>query len=204
MYYNYLYEYVSIYWIKTFLFFNFMSYRCLMPKNEDDNAVSKRKVTLSSREYSMQSYLSLINGCKTLSHWNISRFNDLVVVLFRVPFLDQKSFIQQMLASTNMQKFLKILKEKDKAMVTSIFSILKDFSFLLETNQIVESRLTFPQTTNFWLPNWKGLQMKISSWWNGGKFSKRVENNVGKGEIASYMQFLFFPQYFQKTCTADT
>ena len=35
---------------------------------------------------------------------------------------------------------------------------------------------------------------------NGWKFSKRVENNVGKGEIASYEQFLLFPQCFQKTC----
>ena len=27
---------------------------------------------------------------------------------------------------------------------------------------------------------------------------KRVENNVGKGEIARYEQFLLFPQCFQK------
>ena len=33
---------------------------------------------------------------------------------------------------------------------------------------------------------------------------KRVENTVGKGEIARYEQFLLFPQCFQKTCTADT
>ena len=39
---------------------------------------------------------------------------------------------------------------------------------------------------------------------NGGKFSKRVENTVGKGEIARYEQFLLFPQCFQKICTADT
>ena len=39
---------------------------------------------------------------------------------------------------------------------------------------------------------------------NGGKFSKKVENTVGKGEIARYEQFLLFPQCFQKTCTADT
>ena len=38
---------------------------------------------------------------------------------------------------------------------------------------------------------------------NGRKFSKRVENTVGKGEIACYKQFLFFPQSFQKTCSAD-
>ena len=39
---------------------------------------------------------------------------------------------------------------------------------------------------------------------NGGKFSKRVENTVGKGEIARYEQFLLFPHCFQKTCVADT
>ena len=38
---------------------------------------------------------------------------------------------------------------------------------------------------------------------NGRKFSKRVENTLGKGEIAHYEQFLLFPQRFQKTCTAD-
>ena len=39
---------------------------------------------------------------------------------------------------------------------------------------------------------------------NGRKFSKRVENTVGKGEIARYEQFLLFPQCFQKTCIAGT
>ena len=35
---------------------------------------------------------------------------------------------------------------------------------------------------------------------NGRKLSKRVENTVGKGEIARYEQFLLFPQFFQKAC----
>ena len=39
---------------------------------------------------------------------------------------------------------------------------------------------------------------------NGRKFSKAVENTVGRGEIARYEQFLLLPQCFQKTCTADT
>ena len=39
---------------------------------------------------------------------------------------------------------------------------------------------------------------------NGRRFSKRVENTVGKGEIARYEQFLLFQQCFQKTYTADT
>ena len=38
---------------------------------------------------------------------------------------------------------------------------------------------------------------------NGRKVSKRVENTVGKGEIARYEQFLLFLQCFQKTCTTE-
>ena len=39
---------------------------------------------------------------------------------------------------------------------------------------------------------------------SGGKLSERVENTVGKGEIARYKQFLLFPQCFQKAFTPDT
>ena len=39
---------------------------------------------------------------------------------------------------------------------------------------------------------------------NGIKFSKEVENNVGKGEIDQYEQFLFSPQCIQRTYTTDT
>ena len=35
---------------------------------------------------------------------------------------------------------------------------------------------------------------------NSRKFCKRVENTVGKGEIARHEQFLLFPQCFQKAC----
>ena len=35
---------------------------------------------------------------------------------------------------------------------------------------------------------------------NGSKLSKWEENTVGKGEIARYEQFLFFPQCFLKAC----
>ena len=34
----------------------------------------------------------------------------------------------------------------------------------------------------------------------GRKLSKKVENIVGKGEIAHNEQFLLFPQCFQKAC----
>ena len=35
---------------------------------------------------------------------------------------------------------------------------------------------------------------------NSKKFSKRVGDTVGKGEIARYEQFLLCPQCFQKAC----
>ena len=35
---------------------------------------------------------------------------------------------------------------------------------------------------------------------NSRKFSERVEDTVGKGEIARYKQFLLFPQCFQNAC----
>ena len=38
---------------------------------------------------------------------------------------------------------------------------------------------------------------------NGRKFSLSVENTFGKGKIAHYEQFLFFPQCFQKAFNAD-
>ena len=37
---------------------------------------------------------------------------------------------------------------------------------------------------------------------NGRNFSKRIENTMGKREIASYEQFLLFPKFFQKTFAA--
>ena len=37
----------------------------------------------------------------------------------------------------------------------------------------------------------------------GIQFSYRVENIVGKEEIARYEQFLFFPQCFQKLSVVD-
>ena len=38
---------------------------------------------------------------------------------------------------------------------------------------------------------------------NGRKFSKGIQNTVGKGEIAHNEQFLLFPQCFQKICATD-
>ena len=59
----------------------------------------------------------------------------------------------------------------------------------------------FPNDKFYTLPNWKSLQTTISILTkNGRKLSKRVENTVGKEEIARYEQFLLFLQCFQKAC----
>ena len=69
----------------------------------------------------------------------------------------------------------------------------------------ITKKLTLSQTTNFRLFQTERVcrqQFRFNE--NGRKFSKQVENTVGKGEIARYMQFLLFSQCFQKICTADT
>ena len=61
--------------------------------------------------------------------------------------------------------------------------------------------LTHYQTTNFWLVQIETVyrrQLKFDE--NIRTLCNRVENTVGKGEIACYEQFLLFPQCFQKAC----
>ena len=68
-----------------------------------------------------------------------------------------------------------------------------------------KTSITLSQTTNFQLIQAERVadnSFKFDE--NGRKLFKRVENSVGKGEIACYEQFLLFPQCFQKTCIADT
>ena len=66
--------------------------------------------------------------------------------------------------------------------------------------------LTLSQTKNFRLlrteTEFADDNFKFDE--NERKSFKRVENTVGKGEIAHYKQFLLFLQCFQKTCTSDT
>ena len=64
---------------------------------------------------------------------------------------------------------------------------------------------TLSQTTNFRPFQFQTLQtdnFKFDE--NSRKFSKRVENTVGKGEIARYEQFLLFPQCFKKILLLQT
>ena len=60
--------------------------------------------------------------------------------------------------------------------------------------------LTLSQTTNirlFELKDSVNDNFKFNE--NGRKFSKQVENTVGKGEIARNKQFLLSPQCFKET-----
>ena len=67
------------------------------------------------------------------------------------------------------------------------------------------SPLTLFQTTNFRLfQTQRVCRRQFIFDENGRKFSKRVENTEGTGEIARHEQFLLFPQCFLKTCTAVT
>ena len=57
----------------------------------------------------------------------------------------------------------------------------------------------FPNDKFWTIPNWKCYadnNFKFDE--NGRKFSKRVENNMGKRETACYKQFLLFLQCFSK------
>ena len=63
----------------------------------------------------------------------------------------------------------------------------------------------FPNDKLWTLPNKKDFADDNSKFdENDQKFSKWLENTVGKGEIALNEQFLLFPQCSQKTCTSDT
>ena len=64
--------------------------------------------------------------------------------------------------------------------------------------------LTLSQMPNFRLSQTEFACDNFKLDENGRRFSKKVEHAVGKAELACYEQFLFFPQCFQKTCTADT
>ena len=58
--------------------------------------------------------------------------------------------------------------------------------------------LTNYQMTNLRLKEFADDNFKFEE--NGRKLFKPAENTVGKGEIAHYEQFLFFPHCFQKAC----
>ena len=84
------------------------------------------------------------------------------------------------------RRLLKTLREKEKMLVTNIFSF----------SHYVFYPLTFSQTTKFTLfqikkKNFADDNFKLDK--NGGKLNESVENTVGKREIARYEQFILFP-----------
>ena len=79
----------------------------------------------------------------------------------------------------------------------TVFS--KSLLVLMCQNEYIWSKgLTLSQTTKFRLVQTE----RIFS--HSRRFSKLLENTVGKGDIARFEQILPFPQCFQKTCTAGT
>ena len=112
----------------------------------------------------------------------------------------------------SLQKGYKTLWEKEKLLFMSNFSF-SDSVFkrlVLETRKnpglfgkglkhSLENKWGF-QMTIFRLPKLKELaDNNFKSDENARKFSKSIENSVGKGEITCYKQFLLFPQCFQTT-----
>ena len=85
-------------------------------------------------------------------------------------------------------------------------SSAKSFNCSSPTLWRFETGFTLSQRTNVRLFQTERKHSDVNSKFdkNGREFSKRIENTVGKGEIARYEHFLLFPWCFQKTCTADT
>ena len=82
------------------------------------------------------------------------------------------------------------------------FILLSANSFNLDQSKILSfgKELTRYQTTNFRLFQIGRFCRRQFAEENGRKLFKVVEDIVGKGEIARYMQFLLFPQCSQKAC----
>ena len=84
-------------------------------------------------------------------------------------------------------------------------SLLSKMPEVTDDNSLSTCINPFPTDTFWTLPIPKTLQTTIFNLVEMAESSpKRVENTVGKEEIARYEQFLLFPQCFQKTFTADT
>ena len=100
----------------------------------------------------------------------------------------------------------KILREKEKLLVMSNFSFFHSvFQRLVSQGAkgVIVWEWVNPLPDDKILDRSKFKQSADDNFKfdeNSRKFSKRVENTVGKGEIAHYKQFLLFPQCFQKAC----
>ena len=89
----------------------------------------------------------------------------------------------------------------------NVFFPFREFSTIFFKSEIVICTFFNPFPNDKFL-DWSKLKELADNNFkfdeNGRKFSKQVENTVGKGEIARYEQFFLFPQCFPKISTADT
>ena len=100
---------------------------------------------------------------------------------------------------TSISPFPKCFLPFTRHFIFLVTLILSAHSFSLDQSQILlfGEELSHYQMTNF-REELAYDNFKLNE--NSRKLSKWVENNVGKGEIARYEQFLLFPQCFQKAC----
>ena len=98
-------------------------------------------------------------------------------------------------------------QSRTEIIISATFILWSANAFNLVTSKVlsVGKDLTLSRTTNFRLVQTERVcRDNFKLYENGKEFPKRVENTVGKGEIARYEQFLRFSKCFQKTGTADT
>ena len=89
-------------------------------------------------------------------------------------------------------------------MLSAICSNLDLFLILLSGNGLKTGLNPLPNDKFWIIPYSKSLQMIILNLMKMAESSTKWKKTLEKGEIARYEQFLLFPQFFQKTCTADT
>ena len=87
---------------------------------------------------------------------------------------------------------------KQFLLFSQCFPQLYNLSLVRQSAALCGNGLTVSNTTNFRL--FQTERPYIGQFdENGRKFSQRLENTLGKGEVAGYEQFLLFLQCFQKT-----
>ena len=100
--------------------------------------------------------------------------------------------------------FSTLLKTNFIFWVTFILSSANDFNLDWSTILLRGKEFILSQMTKLDSSKLKDIaDDNFESDENGVKFSKGVENAVGKGEIACHKRFLLFPQLLQITFSAD-
>ena len=95
-------------------------------------------------------------------------------------------------------------QSKTKIIIWASFILLSANTFNVVTSKILsfgkeltDHGLTLSQATNFRLFQTERVcRQQLQIWWKWQKGLQRVENTIGKGELARYEQFLIFPQCF--------